>query len=180
LTFPMPYCSFVAGVICQLGMKPEASIVELTLDSKLKNVEVAEEAARSVSAKAGFDEETEFHVEMAVHEAVINAIYHGNKEDPRKKVHIKFLVTEEAIEIHVRDEGKGFDPSTLPDPLARENLLNISGRGIFLVRKFMDEFRVANFPGGGTEVIMVKHLTSRIPSNQGGTGREHEGDSTSG
>ncbi len=176
----MPYCSFVAGVICLRGMKPEASVVELTLDSKLKNVEVAEEAARRVSAKAGFDEETEFHVEMAVHEAVINAIYHGNKEDPRKKVYIKFLVTEEVIEIHVRDEGKGFDPSALPDPLAKENLLNISGRGIFLVRKFMDEFRVASFPGGGTEVIMIKHLTSRIPSKQGGTGREHEGDSTSG
>jgi serine/threonine-protein kinase RsbW len=161
-------------------MKPDASVVEVILESKLTNVEVSEEFARSVSAKAGFEEEAEFQIEMAVHEAVINAIRHGNKEDPRKKVYLKFLTLADGLEIHVRDEGKGFDPSTLPDPLAKENLLNISGRGIFLVRKFMDEFRVENFPGGGTEVIMVKHLASRMQSNQGGTGREHEGNSASG
>ncbi len=161
-------------------MNHEASIVEVILQSKLENVEQAEEASRSVSAKLKFDEEAQFHIEMAVHEAVINAIHHGNKEDPSKKVYIKFLVSEDRLEIHVRDEGVGFDPSTLPDPLARENLLNISGRGIFLVRKFMDEFRVENPPGGGTEVIMIKYLTSRIQSNQGGTGREHEGNSASG
>lgn len=161
-------------------MKPDASVVEVVLESNLKNVEMAEEITRSVSSKAGFDEEAEFHIEMAVHEAVINAIHHGNKEDPRKKVHLKFLVFEDGLEIHVQDEGQGFDPGKLPDPLAKENLLNISGRGIFLVRKFMDEFRVENVQGGGTKVIMVKHLTSRIQSNQGGTGREHEGDSASG
>jgi serine/threonine-protein kinase RsbW len=161
-------------------MKPDASIVEVVLESKLANVEMAEDITRSVSAKVGFDTEAAFHIEMAVHEAVINAIHHGNKEDPRKKVHIRFIVDEAGLEIHVRDEGHGFDPSKLPDPLAEENLLNISGRGIFLVRKFMDEFRVENSPGGGTEVIMIKHLNSKIQSNQGGTGREHEGDSASG
>jgi len=161
-------------------MKPDANVVEVVLESKLKNVEVSEEVARSVSAKAGFGEEAGFQIEMAVHEAVINAIFHGNKEDPRKKVHLKFLTLADGLEIHVRDEGKGFDPNTLPDPLAKENLLNDSGRGIFLVRKFMDEFRVENFPGRGAEVIMVKHLTSRIQSNQGGTGREHEGNVASG
>jgi len=161
-------------------MKPDASVIELILESKLENVEVAEEIARNVSARAGFNEEAGFRIEMAVHEAVINAIYHGNKEDPRKKVHIRLLVFKDGLEIHIRDEGKGFDPSTLPNPLARENLLNISGRGVFLVREFMDEFRVENCPGGGTEVIMVKHLKSRNQPNQGGTGREHEGDSASG
>ena len=75
-------------------MKPDASIVEVVLESNLANVEKAEELARSVSAKAGFDEEAEFHIEMAVHEAVINAIHHGNKEDPRKKVYIKFQIFE--------------------------------------------------------------------------------------
>jgi serine/threonine-protein kinase RsbW len=146
-------------------MKSAASTIEVILESTLRNVEVAEETARSVSNKAGFDEEAGFQIEMAVHEAVINAIYHGNQQDPRKKVHIKFLISEDGLEIHIRDEGKGFDPAALPDPLAKENLLNISGRGILLVRKFMDEFRVENFPGRGTEVIMVKHLASRIQSN---------------
>ncbi|TAM81677.1 MAG: ATP-binding protein [Acidobacteria bacterium] len=161
-------------------MKPEASVVEVILESNLANVETAEETARSVAARVGFDEEGEFHIEMAVHEAVINAIHHGNKEDPSKKVHIRFLVFEDGIEIHVRDEGQGFDLSTVPDPLARENILSDSGRGIFLVRKFMDEFRVEKSSAGGTEVIMAKHLTPRIQSNQGGTGREHEGNSASG
>jgi serine/threonine-protein kinase RsbW len=146
-------------------MEPEASVIEVILESNLANVERAEEAARSVSAKVGFDEEAEFHIEMAVHEAVINAIHHGNKEDPSKKVYIRFFVFEDGVEIHVRDEGRGFDPSILPDPLARENILNVSGRGIFLVRKFMDEVRVEKSPAGGTEVIMVKHLTTRIQSN---------------
>lgn len=161
-------------------MQPEASVVEVILESNLANVERAEEAARSVAAKMGFDEEREFHVEMAVHEAVINAIHHGNKENPGKKVHIRFLVFPDRLEIHVRDEGQGFDPATLPDPLASENILSNSGRGIFLVRKFMDEFRVEKSPAGGTEVIMVKRLTVRIQSNQGGTGREHEGNGASG
>ena len=161
-------------------MKPDASVIEVVLESKLENVERAEEATRSVCATLGFNEETEFRIEMAVHETVINAIHHGNKEDPLKKVYINFIVSEETLEIHVRDEGPGFDPGEVPDPLAKENLLNISGRGIFLVRKFMDEFRVKSSPGKGTEVIMIKHLNSRIQSNQGGTGREHEGDSASG
>ena len=161
-------------------MKPDASVIEVVLESKLENVEQAEEAARSVCKKLGFDDETEFHIEMAVHEAVINAIHHGNKEDPLKKVYIKFILLEETLEIRVRDEGPGFDPGKGPDPLAKENLLSISGRGIFLVRKFMDELRVESSPGKGTEVIMIKHLNSRIQSNQGGTGREHEGDSASG
>lgn len=161
-------------------MKPDASIIEVILESKLKNVEFAGGIARSISATAGFDEEAGFQIEMAVHEAVINAVRHGNREDPNKKVQVKFMIFEDRLEIHIRDQGKGFDPNTLPDPLAKENLLNISGRGIFLIRKFMDEFRVENFPGAGAEVIMVKNLASTIQPNQGGTGREHEGDSASG
>jgi serine/threonine-protein kinase RsbW len=161
-------------------MKPEADIVEVILESKLSNVEQVEDAARNIAAKLGFDDQAQFHIEMAVHEAVINAIHHGNKEDPSKKVYIKFLVFDNRLEVRVRDEGEGFDPGNIPDPLAEENILNVSGRGIFLVRKFMDELRVEKSPAGGTEVIMVKHLTSRIQSNQGGTGCEHEGDSASG
>ena len=161
-------------------MKPDASVTEVVLESNLENVEQAEEAARTVCKQVGFDEETEFRIEMAVHEAVINAIHHGNKEDPSKKVYIKFIVSEDRLEVRVQDEGIGFNPGEVPDPLAKENLLNISGRGIFLVRKFMDEFRVESSPGKGTEVIMIKLLDSRIQSNQGGTGREHEGDSASG
>ena len=158
-------------------MNPKASVVEVTLESTLKNVEVAEEISRGVSKTVGFDQEASFQIEMAVHETVINAIYHGNKEDPNKSVLLRFLIFEDRVEIHVRDEGRGFDPASLPDPLAKENLLHASGRGIFLVRKFMDEFKVETSADSGTEVMMVKHLNSKIESSQGGAGREHESDS---
>ena len=161
-------------------MKSKASIVEVTLESRVKNVEVAEEISRGVSETAGFGPEAAFQIEMAVHETVINAIYHGNQQDPRKNVSLKFLIFEDGLEIHVRDEGMGFDPGSLPDPVAKENLLNVSGRGIFLVRKFMDEFKVETSAGSGTEVIMVKHRNPKIESNQGGASRELEGNSASG
>jgi serine/threonine-protein kinase RsbW len=145
------------------GMESQASTVEMCLESRVENVEVAEEACRRVCETAGFDTETAYQIEMAVHETVINAIFHGNRQDPAKSVFLKFLISENGVEIHVRDEGKGFDPASLPDPVAQENLLNVSGRGIFLVRKFMDEFKVETSAGSGTEVIMVKY---RIPNSE--------------
>lgn len=158
-------------------MDSGASVVEVVFESTVKNVEAVEEVSRRVCMVAGFGEEAEFQVEMAVHEVVINAVRHGNREDPSKKVVVKFLIFSDHLEIHVRDQGDGFDPTTLADPLAEENLLNVSGRGIFLARKFMDEFRVEHSGVSGTEVVMVKRLGSM--SNQGGRDREHEGDCAS-
>lgn len=137
-----------------------ASVVEVVLESDLKNVEVAEEIARRVSDTAGFDEEDRHKIDMAVHELVINAIWHGNKNDPSKHVWLRFEIYSDRLEIRIRDQGNGYDPSQLPDPLADENLLNVSGRGIFLVRTFMDEYRVETRAGVGTEVILVKRLNS--------------------
>lgn len=160
-------------------MNAKSSTVEVTLESRVKNVEVAEEISRRVSETAGFGEEAAFQIEMAVHETVINAIHHGNREDPGKNVHLKFQILEDGLEIRVQDEGKGFDPGSLPNPVAEENLLKVSGRGIFLVRRFMDEFRVKTSAGSGTEVIMVKHRNPKVEPNQGGASRELEGDSAS-
>jgi serine/threonine-protein kinase RsbW len=146
-------------------MQPQASVVEVALESTLKNVEIAEEVARCVSATAGFNGEDEFQIEMAVHEAVANAIRHGNKENPSKTVQVKFLIYDDQLEIHVRDQGTGFDPDSLPDAVAKENLLNVSGRGIFIVRKFMDEFRVERSMDSGTEVVMIKHIIPKTQPN---------------
>ncbi|MGD0923408.1 MAG: ATP-binding protein [Terriglobia bacterium] len=145
-------------------MTVEASVVEVVLESDLKNVEVAEEIARRISDTAGFDEDDQHKIDMAVHESVINAIWHGNKNDPSKHVRLRFEIYSDRLEIHVRDQGNGYDPSRLPDPLAEENLLNVSGRGIFLIRTFMDEYRVENIAGEGTEVILVKRLNSNNPA----------------
>jgi serine/threonine-protein kinase RsbW len=146
----------------------------------LKNVEAAEEIAQQVCVGLGFDEEAQHQIIMAVHESMINAIWHGNKNDPTKHVWLQFRIYEDRLEIRIRDEGKGFDISSIPHPLEPENLLRISGRGIFLVRSFMDDFRVKNTPGLGTEVTLVKRRNSSTELKQGGLHREHEGHNTPG
>jgi serine/threonine-protein kinase RsbW len=159
-------------------MTPERSVVEVTLESDLKNVEVAEEITRRVAGTAGFDEDDQHRIEMAVHETMINAIWHGNKNDPSKNVWLHFKIHPDRLEIRIRDQGTGFDPNRIPDPLENDNLLNVSGRGIFLIRAFMDDFRVEHVSGRGTEVTMVKNISSGIQTNQGGTDREHESHNT--
>jgi len=157
-------------------MTLDASVVEVTLESNLKNVEVADEISRRVAATAGFDEEAQQQIEMAVHETLINAIWHGNKNDERKRVWVRFQIYGDRLEVRVRDQGQGFAIDEVPDPLAQENLLNVSGRGIFLIRTFMDEFRVEKIQGEGTEVILVKRFNSNRQPDEGGTDREHEDD----
>jgi serine/threonine-protein kinase RsbW len=150
-------------------MTTESNIVEMTLESDLNRVEVVEELARRVSATAGFDEDDQHKIEMAVHESVINAIWHGNKNDPSKQVWLRFQIFDDRLEIRVRDQGGGFDPGRVANPLAEENLLSVSGRGIFLIRTFMDEYRVKKIEGQGTEVTLVKRLNS---NNSGQSRRE--------
>ena len=116
--------------------------------------------ARRISGTAGFDEEDQHRIDMAVHETLINAIWHGNKNDPSKQVRLRFQIFGDRLEIRVRDQGNGYDPNAIPDPLSQENLLSVSGRGIFLIRTFMDEYRVEKVAGGGTEVILVKRMNS--------------------
>ncbi len=159
-------------------MNSQASLVEVTLESTLKNSELAEEVTRRVCATAGFGEDEQHRIGMAVHESFINAVWHGNKNDESKRVWLRFEIFADRLEIHVRDEGKGFDPGHLPDPVAPENLLNVSGRGIFLIRAFMDDLRVEKIEGSGTEVTMVKRRNSG--SRKGGREREHEDHSSSG
>jgi len=102
---------------------------------------------------------------VAVRESVINAIKHGNAGDESKRVQVEFTYSLEnpsdGLEIVVRDEGAGFDLANLPDPLASENLLKTSGRGVFLMRKFMDEVEWVCLPEGGMEVRMSKRCTPK-------------------
>jgi len=108
---------------------------------------------------------------MSVREGVINAFHYGNKEHPDKKIHLAVDLTADKMIIHVLDEGAGFKLSDVPDPLAEENLLSTSGRGIFLMRAFMDEFDVVSGRTGGAEIVMSKKLPapgSTSPNGQGG------------
>ena len=165
--------------LAPVDMTNEASTVEMTFESNLKYVEVAEDVVRRICTTVGFEEEEEHKIEMAVHESLINAIRHGNQNDPAKQVWLKFQIFGDRLEIQICDQGNGFDPESIPDPLAESNLLKVSGRGIFLIRAYVDEFRVKNVAGAGTEVTLVKRFNRTIKSHEGGTDREHEGYSTS-
>ncbi|HET7840065.1 MAG TPA: ATP-binding protein [Terriglobia bacterium] len=159
-------------------MTKDTSVVEVTLESSLKNVEVADELSRRVTTEAGFPEDEREQIEMAVHESLINAIWHGNKNDESKRVWLRYQIHGDRLEVRIRDQGEGFDLEAIPNPLEEENLLRVSGRGIFLIRSFMDEFQVKKLREGGTEVVMIKRFNSNRKPNQGGTEREHEGDNT--
>jgi serine/threonine-protein kinase RsbW len=107
---------------------------------------------------------------MAVREGVINAVNYGNGLERSKKVHLTFECGPEKLVIHVLDQGTGFDLASVPDPLTDENLLKTSGRGIFLMRTFMDEFEVRKGRSGGAELVMSKRIpTANNGSNKSGT-----------
>jgi serine/threonine-protein kinase RsbW len=123
----------------------------------MESVGEVEAAAGKLALDAGLDEEQRFHVTMAVREAALNAVLHGNEYDPAKQITVSFENTGAALVFTVADQGKGLDPETIPDPLAPENLLRGTGRGIFLIRSFMDEVHFRQLHPG-TELTMVKHL----------------------
>jgi serine/threonine-protein kinase RsbW len=131
--------------------------VSYTLDSTLETVDSAEQAATRIAGEHGFAEDEVMQISIAVREAAVNAVLHGNAYDPGKKVSIEFERTGRDLVITIRDQGRGLDLAKIPDPLAPENLLKTSGRGIFLIRSFMDEVQI-HPSQSGTEIKLVKHI----------------------
>ena len=144
-------------------MPIDGQTVRLEICSVIEVLDSVEAVADQIGRTIGFDEETRHWVGMAVRESVINAIKHGNQYDPQKLVSIEFTsspaVTPTELIVCVRDQGKGFDPETVADPLAPENVLKSSGRGILFMRSFMDEVSLEHGCGGGMEVRMVKRIS---------------------
>lgn len=138
--------------------------VRLDFRSTFDMLDFVQVVSDHIGRMSGLDDEAVHWMGVAVRESVINAIKHGNCNDQHKRVHVAFTPlaadSRPGISIRVRDEGPGFDPSTLPDPLAPENLLKASGRGIFLIRSFMDEMVLQRAPEGGMEVVMVKRCSA--------------------
>jgi len=130
--------------------------IELSIDSKIEFVDLVASITKSVAGKMGFEEDDASWIELAVHEAVINAIMHGNKTAADKQVDVRFVTEQDALTVYVRDHGEGFDPAQLPDPTNADNLLNPTGRGIFYMRTFMDEVEYSIHPEGGSVVRMKK------------------------
>jgi serine/threonine-protein kinase RsbW len=137
--------------------------VRLEFPSLFDMIDLVQAVSDQLTRILRLDEDSQHWVGVAVRESVINAIKHGNRGDPFKPVTVEFTLTPPAdpceIVIRVRDRGEGFDPEALPDPLAPENLLKASGRGIFFMRSFMDDVQIYRVNGGGMEVRMVKRFT---------------------
>ena len=129
---------------------------ELTLPSRIETVAKAANAVADFVSRSGISEEAAFGIDMAVREAVTNAVVHGNAQDEQKAVELTLKSSPEAVEITVHDQGQGFNPEEVPDPTESENILKTSGRGIFFMRTFMDEVTWSIRPGGGTTVRMLK------------------------
>ena len=130
----------------------------LVLPSHIEAVADAAAALTDFVKSCGLDEQAAFGIDMAVREAVTNAMVHGNQEDDTKSVEVVFSCLEGALEIEIRDQGEGFDPVSVPDPTEPANILKPSGRGIFLMRTFMDDVEWFTRPEGGTAVRMVKRF----------------------
>ncbi len=141
---------------------PPAAPRTVTLDiaSRIEMLEMVQTVLAHVSSWAGFDEESSHYMSVAIRESVVNAIKHGNRSDASRRVGVSFRFDGDVLNVEVSDQGKGFDPSGVGDPLAEENLLKADGRGIFFMRSFMDEVAYVFPEGGGTTVRMVKRLAA--------------------
>jgi serine/threonine-protein kinase RsbW len=143
-------------------MVSNGSFVRLDIGSEFDMLEFVQLVSDRMAHLAGLDEDGTHWVGVAVRESVINAIKHGNREDVGKRVFVEFALVMQAtppeLVVSVRDQGQGFDPAAVGDPLAPENVLKSSGRGIFFMRNFMDDVVVQRVPEGGMEVRMVKKL----------------------
>jgi serine/threonine-protein kinase RsbW len=149
--------------------RPECQF-HLALGSRFENIELVQVVLDESLRRLDCDEDTRYWVGIAVREAVANAIKHGNHQDPDKKVEIDLRVVGEELVISVMDEGNGFDPARVANPLAPENLLKPDGRGIFYMGKFMDGVEYRFRDNGGTEVTLRKRITSGVTTPD----RNHE------
>jgi serine/threonine-protein kinase RsbW len=142
-----------------MPLKPQR--IELVLETLLESIPLAEEVGVSIAVAAGFADEDQYKIGVAVHEGVMNAFLYGNAQQRERKIRVLFELFNEKLVIHVVDQGTGFRLEDVPDPRKDENLLGDSGRGVLLMRTFMDEFDVQVLQGGGAKVIMAKRYRAQ-------------------
>jgi serine/threonine-protein kinase RsbW len=143
--------------------------VRLEFNSVFEMVDFVQIVSDHMGRSVGLDEDSLHWVGVAIRESVINAIKHGNRHDAAKHVFVEFEATTAdlvpELSIRVRDQGEGFDPEEVANPLAPENLLKSSGRGIFLIKNFMDDVQLQRAPEGGMEIRMVKRVQATNPAD---------------
>jgi serine/threonine-protein kinase RsbW len=131
---------------------------EVTLETLIESIALAEELGVRLAALAGFGDDDQYKIGLAVHEGVMNAFQSGNKQRRERKIHVIFELHEDKLVVHVVDQGAGFRLEDVPDPRDDENVLGDSGRGVLLMKAFMDEVDVLSSSAGGAELIMAKRL----------------------
>jgi serine/threonine-protein kinase RsbW len=139
----------------------ESKTVQAVLDSTLDSVDQAERVTLALARESGFEEEDLDRIGMSVRECMVNAVVHGNRYSSHKKVQLSLCRTAERLTIRIADQGEGFDPGQLPNPLEGENMFRESGRGIFLMKTFMDELQVRRLQPAGTEVTLIKNVAAK-------------------
>jgi serine/threonine-protein kinase RsbW len=137
-------------------------VLDQRLESSLESVDQSEEKVVALAQEAGFPEEDTYRLGYAVREALVNAVVHGNRYSANKTVLFRVVCTERGIEILVQDQGEGFAADKQADPLAAENLMNQSGRGLALIKAFTDELIVESAQPSGTRVILRKFLPPEV------------------
>jgi serine/threonine-protein kinase RsbW len=147
-----------------------ATTVRLVLSSEFRLVDIVHAASEHMAGVAGFGEDDALNVGIAVREAVINAIRHGNRMEASRKVDVLLRVRPMSITARIRDEGEGFDPAATPDPTAETNLLQTSGRGILLIRAVVDDVDFQYREGRGMEVTLTKKGNRRKKAKPSSTG----------
>jgi serine/threonine-protein kinase RsbW len=154
-------------------MAERVSEVLLSIGSEFENIELIQAVLDESLQRLDFDEDSRYWIGIAVREAVANAIKHGNRQDPQKQVEVELFVEDGQLVIRVRDQGEGFDPRRVANPLDPENLLKPDGRGIFYMNRFMDAIEYDFGPEGGTVVTLRKRLCAS--SVDSGRGEEEQG-----
>src|SRR5665213_2936239 len=151
-----------------VSLRVPLSTVRLEFTSAFDMLDLLQVVGDHVARQIGLDDESVHWVGVAIRESVINAIKHGNHNDREKRVFVQFeQILDEGVpglQISVRDQGEGFDPTEIANPLAPENILKSSGRGIFLIRSFMDDVHLERSPRGGMEIRMTKRVQPDNPS----------------
>jgi len=133
-------------------------LLDNTYPSTLESVDIAEGEVLKAAGDAGFDEDEQHRIGMAVRECMVNAIVHGNRYNRNKQVRVVAAVSGGRFTIRIIDQGEGFEIQEVPDPLHENNLLRHSGRGLFLMGAFMDDVKVRKVSPSGTEVTLVKNV----------------------
>jgi len=158
-------------------MPPGQLQFHLAISSRFENIEIVQVVLNDSLERLGLDDDCRHWIDLAVREAVANAIKHGNQGDPEKRVEVVLGYDGDEVVVRVEDEGSGFDPGGVDDPRAPENLLRPNGRGIFYIESFMDGVEWGFRQGGGTRVTLRKRVTAKerqAPEPDAGAGSAAE------